>query len=455
MTTSMKDSRDAEIISRLLNVMEIKISQLTGSKDLQQQIGHLSAENQRLHQELTRVGEATKRVPMLEERLKKLEAMGSEGLIVEKQNLELKIQEVSHRVQVMKQQVDQLNVERQAKNNLAFQYKIKEMELKKVLKKERETIQEWRDKNQELKRTLRRLQRRLLRGGRLRHSQIQVDEELIETGPEGQAEGAMREQVLALKEAINLREMKIQDLQLKNQTLVNQLAKSPARDLKLKVQALQKEVDQRQGKIIQFESERKKLDQQISMLQARITDLQVSFQEQSRIITERSKKVQDLETTLRTGIQSKDAREIIVGLQEEAKDLREQIRGLERDVRILDRNAFSFKQQLDQSRTQAQALFRKNRELLLQLQHGGQVSVAARGSDMLDDVSEIETEMRDKDRKVTQLEQKVKNLGKEVEKLNFNMHSRDVKVEELNRIIDEFKVVISKANIKMGVSKKK
>ncbi len=457
MTANVKESKETAVLSKLLNIMEIKIAQLTGSNGLQKQISELASEKQQLQQKLLQYEKDATRVPRLEERIKQLEVQGQEILFKEKQNLELKIQETSRRISALQDQIEKLKVEKQEKINLAFQYKLKEINLKKIIAKERDAILELKGKNQELKRTLRRLQRRLLRGGRLRHTQIQMDNEIIEEGIGDKTDEAVKEQIIALKEEINVREMKIQELEMKNRQLINQLAKSPARDLKLQVQNLRKEVDLREGKILQFESERKKLEQQISMLQARITDLQVNFQEQSKIINDRTRKIKDLETTLRTGIQDKSARGIIVDLQEENKGLREKVRALEKDVRILDRNAFSFKQQVDQYRAQVQALFKKNRDLLIQLQSGGGVpaATASRGVDMLDEVSEIEMEMKDKDRKIRRMEQRVKDLEQEVEKMRFNMSSRDIKIDELNNIIDEFKQVMAKANIKIGIGKKK
>ncbi|MHA1315811.1 MAG: hypothetical protein ACTSRB_18040, partial [Candidatus Helarchaeota archaeon] len=453
MTANVKESKETAVLSKLLNIMEIKIAQLTGSNGLQKQISELASEKQQLQQKLLQYEKDATRVPRLEERIKQLEVQGQEILFKEKQNLELKIQETSRRISALQDQIEKLKVEKQEKINLAFQYKLKEINLKKIIAKERDAILELKGKNQELKRTLRRLQRRLLRGGRLRHTQIQMDNEIIEEGIGDKTDEAVKEQIIALKEEINVREMKIQELEMKNRQLINQLAKSPARDLKLQVQNLRKEVDLREGKILQFESERKKLEQQISMLQARITDLQVNFQEQSKIINDRTRKIKDLETTLRTGIQDKSARGIIVDLQEENKGLREKVRALEKDVRILDRNAFSFKQQVDQYRAQVQALFKKNRDLLIQLQSGGGVpaATASRGVDMLDEVSEIEMEMKDKDRKIRRMEQRVKDLEQEVEKMRFNMSSRDIKIDELNNIIDEFKQVMAKANIKIGI----
>ncbi|MHA1146408.1 MAG: hypothetical protein ACTSRW_16850, partial [Candidatus Helarchaeota archaeon] len=436
MTANVKESKETAVLSKLLNIMEIKIAQLTGSNGLQKQISELASEKQQLQQKLLQYEKDATRVPRLEERIKQLEVQGQEILFKEKQNLELKIQETSRRISALQDQIEKLKVEKQEKINLAFQYKLKEINLKKIIAKERDAILELKGKNQELKRTLRRLQRRLLRGGRLRHTQIQMDNEIIEEGIGDKTDEAVKEQIIALKEEINVREMKIQELEMKNRQLINQLAKSPARDLKLQVQNLRKEVDLREGKILQFESERKKLEQQISMLQARITDLQVNFQEQSKIINDRTRKIKDLETTLRTGIQDKSARGIIVDLQEENKGLREKVRALEKDVRILDRNAFSFKQQVDQYRAQVQALFKKNRDLLIQLQSGGGVpaATASRGVDMLDEVSEIEMEMKDKDRKIRRMEQRVKDLEQEVEKMRFNMSSRDIKIDELNNI---------------------
>ncbi|MHC1592424.1 MAG: hypothetical protein ACXQS8_10075 [Candidatus Helarchaeales archaeon] len=457
MSSESKELKEAEVLSKLLNVMELKIAQLSDSNGVQKQLQALAAEKQQLQEELMKYKEQASRVPALEERIKQLEIEGKDALFKEKQNLELKIQETSRRITALQEEIERLKVERQEKLNLAYQYKMRELAIKKILAKERELIKELKEKNQELKRTLRRLQRRLLRGGRLRQSQIQLDQEILEEGIKGKTNEAITEQITALKEEIKAREMKIQELQMKNRQLINQLAKSPARDLKLQVQNLKKEIDLRDGKIMQFETERKKMEQQISMLQARITDLQVTFQEQSKILNDRTKKIKDLETTLRTGIQDKNAKAIIVDLQEENKKLREQVRALEKDVRILDRNAFSFKQQVDQYRAQVQALFKKNRELLIQLQSGGVASseITSRGVDMLDEVSEIETEMKDKDRKIEKLERRVKALEQEIEKMNFNISSRDIKIDELNSIIDEFKQIMAKANIKVGISKKK
>ncbi|MHA1784599.1 MAG: hypothetical protein ACTSX4_04620, partial [Candidatus Helarchaeota archaeon] len=236
-----------------------------------------------------------------------------------------------------------------------------------------------------------------------------------------------------------------------------QITKSPARDLELKVQQLQKLVDEKEGRIFQFNSEKQKYEQQIQALQQRITDLQISYQEQAILLKNETKRVKDMEVTVRTGVQDTNARAVISKLQEENKKLREEIRQTEKDMKILDKNAYSFKQQLDQAKRQVHALFNKNRELMIQLQSGGGVKKPQfeRGTDLMAEAEGIEIEMRDRERKLNRLESMTKSLEQEISDLKYSISGRDIKINELENIINEMKIAMAKAGVKMGKKGKK
>ena len=234
------------------------------------------------------------------------------------------------------------------------------------------------------------------------------------------------------------------------------ITKSPTRDLEQQVQALQKEVDERDGKIFQFGTERQKYEAQIKGLQERITDLQVNYQDQAGLLKKEVKRLKDMEVSLRTGVKDVNARGMIAKMQEENKKLRDEVRQYDKDMKILDKSAYSFKQQLDQSKRQVHALYNKNRELMIQLQTGGTSKTKfEKGTDLMAEAEDLEIEMRDKDRKMHRLESMTKSLEQEISDLKYSISGRDIKIDEMRNVVNEMKTAMAKAGVKIGGKGKK
>ncbi|NVM03464.1 MAG: hypothetical protein HWN67_14140, partial [Candidatus Helarchaeota archaeon] len=380
----------------------------------------------------------------------------------EKENLEGDLEKISedyvkinNEIASQKELINKLTIENDKINNkLKREWKTNQ-DLRKTLQKERDTIDDLKSRVNELKRTLRRLQRRLSRGGRLFGIHIPVEK--IEDSEITVKEGNHKEQFEQMKFELQKRMDKITELEMKNRDLKNQIIKSPAKDLQLQIQAYKKDLDVKTGKVATFEAERKKLEQQIGFLQNRITDLQVNYQEQSKTINDREKRIGDLEKTMRLGIHEKSARDLIIDLQEKNKKLQTILREKERDIKNLDKNSFFYKQQLDVVKGQVQTLYAKNRELMTKLQQGGSISEAEIRSsvDILEAGTPFDKEMKDQQHKLRRLESRTESLEQEVSDLRFALHSKDAKIEELNQIMNELKVVLAKAKIEIGPKGKK
>ena len=428
-----KKSREERIL-RLIKNMEIKIVQLSkdGNKKQLQQLAFdkntYESKIARLENEMNEILERNEKLENSNLALKELEqelSSASDDIV----NLNNLISEL---------QVQNQGFENKIKNwvNEKRQYQVK-------LKKAREMIDLEKEKNSEIRRTIRRLERRLLRGGRISSIHIAVDESAPETDADKKFE------VQVYKDKISNLESKIKMLQLK-------ITKSPTRDLEQQVQALQKEVDERDGKIFQFGTERQKYEAQIKGLQERITDLQVNYQDQAGLLKKEVKRLKDMEVSLRTGVKDVNARGVIARMQEENKKLRDDVRQYDKDMKILDKGAYSFKQQLDQSKRQVHALYNKNRELMIQLQTGGTSKTKfEKGTDLMAEAEDLEIEMRDKDRKMHRLESMTKSLEQEISDLKYSISGRDIKIDEMRNVVNEMKAAMGKAGVKIGVKGKK
>lgn len=470
----VSNSDDLERILNLTKIMSLKIAQLSPENQIHAQLenlGYIKTDHEKIISEYKKQAEQIspllQQVSKLEKELNEYrENFDSsarstiEQIQQEKGELEEKYQNLSEELTNIKiksteqnEIIEKLTVENQESNNkLQGQWQANQ-EVRKALLKERNIINQLNARIQDLKNTLRRLQRRLIRGGKLYGLYIPV-EKIEETEISSQDN---KEQIEQMKFELSKRLDKITELEMKNRELKNQIMKSPTKDLELQIQSLQKEMGTRDGKIATFEAERKKLEEQIGILQNRITDLQVSFQDQSKGVSDREKKIADLENTMRLGIHEKSARDLVIDLQEKNKKLQEQLRQKEKDVTTLDKNSFFYKQQLDVMKSQVQTLYAKNREYLTKLQQGGTVSKAEidRGMDVLEGTTEFDKEMKDQAHKLKRLEGMTQNLEQEISDLRFALHSKDAKIEELNQIMSELKITLANAKIQVGTTKKK
>ena len=429
-----EDSQEARMLKPLKN-MELKIAQLSDANSLKKQVQQLTFDK----------NEYEIKMQQLADKIRTLESRNGmlENNNVTIKELESELSLASDELVNLNNQISELKINNQGLDNKIRNWINEKREYQVKLKQARDAIQLEKEKNSEIRRTIRRLERRLLRGGRIQA--IHVATESAE--PESDADK---------KFEIKVYQDKIANLENKIKMLQLQITKSPARDLQLKVQDLQKLVDEKEGKIFQFNAERQKYEDQLKGLQQRITDLQVSYQEQAGVLKKEANRVKDMEVSMRTGVKDADARAVISKLQEENKKLREEIRENDKDIKILDKNAYSFKQQLDQSKRQIHALYNKNRELMIQLQTGGggKAPKFEKGTDLMAEAEGIEVEMRDKERKLNRLESMVKSLEQEIGDLKYSLSGRDIKIDELNNILNEMKVAMAKAGVKMGIKNK-
>ncbi|NHI94006.1 MAG: hypothetical protein EAX96_16070 [Candidatus Lokiarchaeota archaeon] len=428
-----KDSQEERIL-KLISNMELKLAQLSDTNGLKKQVQELIFDKNNYE---IRIKQLQDQILELQSRNQKLE---NGNLTIKELESELSL--ASDELVSLNNQISELMIKNQGLENKIRNWVNEKREYQIKLKKTRELIQVEKENNSEIKRTIRRLERRLLRGGKIQAINIATA-------------SAEPESVADKKFEIKVYHDKILNLENKIKMLQLQITKSPARDLELKVQELEKLVDEKEGKIFQFNTERQKYEQQLKGLQQRITDLQVSYQEQAAILQKENKRAKDMEVSMRTGIKDVNAREVISKLQEENKKLREDLRQNDKDIKILDKNTYSFKQQLDQAKRQIHALFNKNRELMIQLQtgEGSKTQKFEKGTDLMADAEDIEIEMRNKERKLNRLESMVKSLEQEIGDLKYSLSGRDIKIDELNNIVNEMKTVMAKSGIKMGTKK--
>ncbi|MHA1377659.1 MAG: hypothetical protein ACTSRG_04655 [Candidatus Helarchaeota archaeon] len=464
---------DLTKILNLTKIMSLKIAQLSDESKITTQLKNLENLNRDYETIICEYSEQAaapleKKILDLEQELQdyrnKFDSNAKktiEKLINEKKELEKNLElasedliQANNKISEQNEKINQLTIENQQMNNkLHGEWKCTQ-DIRKALQQERIMREDLKGRISELKRTLRRLNRRLSRGGRLFGIHIPV--ERIEED-EIEATDNNKEKFAQMKFELQKRLDKITELEMKNRELKNQIMKSPKKDLELQIQNLNKELDSRKGKISTFESERKKLEAQISALQNRITDLQVNFQEQSKIISDRDKRIKDLENTMRLGIHEKKTRDLVVDLQEKNKKLQYELRQKETDIKNLDKNAFFYKQQLDVLKQQVSTLYAKNRELVSKIQHGGTISAADLRKDveLFDGSSSFDKEMKDQKHKLHRLEEMTKNLEQETADLRFALHSKDAKIDQLAQMMSELKIILAKAKIQVGPKAKK
>jgi len=430
----VKGSREERILGLIKN-MEIKIVQLSkdgNKKQLQQLIFDKNA----FESKIARLENEIQEVLIRNEKLEN----SSEAI----KELENELSHASDDIVNLNNLISELKIQNQGFENKIKNWVDEKRQYQTKLKKSRDMIELEKEKNSEIRRTIRRLERRLLRGGRISSIHIAVDESVPETDADIQFE-------------MNVYKDKISNLESKIKMLQLQITKSPTRELELQIQSLQKNVGEKDGKIFQFDTERQKYETQISALQNRITDLQVNYQEQAGLLKKEVKRLKDMEVTLRTGVKDVNARDVIARIQEENKKLREEVRQYDKDMKIVDKSAYSFKQQLDQSKRQVHALYNKNRELLIQIQSGSPSKTThfEKGTDIMADAEDLEIEMRDKDRKMNRLESLTKSLEQELADMKYSISGRDIKIDELRNIANEMKSAMAKAGVKIGVKGKK
>ncbi|MHA1298904.1 MAG: hypothetical protein ACTSO9_05610 [Candidatus Helarchaeota archaeon] len=459
---------DIAKIMNLTKLMSFKIAQLSPEPKIMAQLEKLDYLNQDFGNFIFEYKAQAEKIAPLRQKIANLEKELSEyrnsiDLKVKKtiqdleKNLEIASEDLvlaNNKISELNQSVNKLTLENQKLNNKLQREWKSTQDIRKELQKEREIREDLKARINELKRTLRRLQRRLSRGGRLFGIHIPV-ERIEDT--EITTKGNHQEQIEQMKFELQKRLDKITELEMKNRDLKNQLIKSPAKDLQLQIQTLQKELDSKTGKIATFEAERTKLEQQIRVLENRITDLQVNYQEQTKVINDKEKRIKDLENTMRLGIHEKSTRDLVIDLQEKNKKLQSEIRQKDIDLKNLDKNAFFYKQQLDVVKRQVQTLYAQNRELVTKLQHGGTISSAdlQREVDLFDGSSKFDQEMREQQHRLKRLEDMNKSLEQEISDLRYMIHAKDAKLEEMHDMMNQLKVVLAKAKIQVGPKGKK
>ena len=456
--------------------MGLKIAQLSPKNQIQTQLEQFTILNQDYEtiirgykKQVEQISPLLQRISKLEKKLNEYQdnfdpkAKSSiEQLQAEKEELQENLEKISkdfininEKIATQANIINELIVKNQKINNqLMGQWKASN-DLRKVLRKERINNTQLKDNNQELKRTLRRLQRRLARSGKLFGIHIPI-EKIEDTEIYGKVENNLKEQLEQMKFELSKRLDKITELEMKTRELKNQIIKSPTRDLQLQIQTLKKVFATKEGKIKTFETERRKTEQQIVILQKRITDLQVNYQEQSKTIHDREKRISEMETIMRLGIHKKSARDLIVDLQEKNKILEDLLQRRERDIRNLDKNTYFLRQQLDVARKQVQSLYAKNKKLIAKLQQDGIIlgKELDLGVDFYEGTTKFEQEIKDPGNKYKRLENIIKNLKQEITDLRFALFKKNAKNEELSQMMSELKTILAKAKIQADVKKK-
>ena len=297
---------DITRIMNLTKLMSLKITQLSPEPKIVSQLENLTHFNQHFDdiicqykEEAEKILPLRQKISILEDELKNYHDSKTSKMIQRLQNEKLELEQsleiASEDLIKANETINQLTIENQKANNkLQGEWKSTQ-DIRKTLQNERAIQEDLKTRINELKRTLRRLQRRLSRGGRLYGIHIPL-EKIEDTEVASSSDN--KEQIQQMKFELQKRMDKITELEMKNRELKNQVIKSPAKDLQLQIQNLTKELDAKEGKIGTFQAERTKLEQQIKGLETRITDLQVGYQDQSKFITDRDKRIKDLQQAL-------------------------------------------------------------------------------------------------------------------------------------------------------------
>jgi chromosome segregation ATPase len=358
-------------------------------------------------------------------------------------------------------------------NNKAYGEIIESKKLRTTLHNERNKIKQLEADKKELEFAIRRLENRLLMNGRLIGLSIPVrsigdlsGDKKTESSDSIQFQAEIRRMSMELNkktERIKTLEFEIKDLQEK-------LDQSDTRDIQLENEKLKQELEKKNSTILDFKTLRKKMTVQIRNLQNRITDLQNELKVRTDEVESNRKVINELETAVKTGIKDADARDIITKLQSDSKELRSEIKAMDSAIRAQDKTNFGMREQVKDLKNQLAKLYNQSKWQLSQLHRYHEIleragiDPSSYGLDKSkitadfkrivqsdDRGSGIGAEISKKDKKIQQLENYVGVLEKDMEEIKFRLMSRDVKINELEDIINDIKIQVAKKGLKIQV----
>ena len=377
-------------------------------------------------------------------------------------SLNQKLSNEINSVSELKVQISQLS------NKLSGESKEKK-QLRQILQNERKTIENLRAEVKGLDYAKRRLERRLTTkgGSYLRGLSIPIEHLEISEDLSSQADEDIRSQIKTMNFELQKRLDRIKELEIRNQDLKQRLAKSSDHDLQMEIQNLKSELESRKGSIMGLESTRKKLMEQIEAHQQRIAELQNKVMLQGKELEERNKNIKNLEVTVSSGVQDDQARTVIQNLQQQNRDFRNEVRESEKIIRSLEKNIKFLQTQLKTQKEESYKLYNQTKDQIILIQklqtalsqggHAADVDLkalkaATRSSSLLEEEGpSLDSEIKERDRKINRLETYVANFKQEVEDLQFRITSRDVKIDELTNIIKEIKRDIASSKGKIIV----
>jgi chromosome segregation ATPase len=352
----------------------------------------------------------------------------------------------------------------QLKNQLASEA-TQNQELRKTLQNERQTIQTLQSEKKGLENALYRLERRLTAKGALRGLSIPVHHLEISADLKGKADTEIQEQIQNMNFELQKRLDRIKELEMRTNELKERLAKSSTHDLQMELQTLKSDLDARKGTIMGYESNQKKLMEQLESLQKRIVELQNKIMVQGKEIDEKNNMVKNLETAVSSGVHDQQAREVIQNLQNQNRDLRNEARESEKTIRSLEKNTKFLQTEMKNQKDQSYKLYSQSKDQLTLIQklqaalrQGGSSAAGldlkdlrSASSALGDEGASLDSEIKERDRKIARLESYTTSVKQEIEDLQFQISSRDVKVDELTTILHELKENIANSKAKIIV----
>ncbi|NVM27479.1 MAG: hypothetical protein HWN65_01445 [Candidatus Helarchaeota archaeon] len=378
----------------------------------------------------------------------------------ELKSLKSSFEALSERTEVLSQNELEMG---QLKNKVAGEWR-KNQQLRQTLQNEREKIKILIEEKKGLEYALRRLERRLLKkGSSLRGLSIPVHHLEVSEDIVGKADAEIQEQIQNMNLELQKRLDRIKELEIRNNDLKERLAKSSTRDLQIEADRLRRELETKTGSIMGLESTRKKLIEQIEGFQQRVGDLQNKIMLQGKDIEEKNKMIKNLEIAVSSGVHDQQARDVIQNLQKQNREFRNEVRDGEKIIRLLENNIKFLQTQLKQQKEQSYKLYTQSRDqvILIQklqsaLKRGGSTagietidSIKAVSSLLEEEGPSLDSEIRERDRKIKRLESYIESMKQEVEDLQFRMTSRDVKIDELNNVLKEIKADLASSKTKI------
>lgn len=352
----------------------------------------------------------------------------------------------------------------QLKNQMATEVN-QNQELHKTLLNERNTIQTLQLEKKGLENALHRLERRLIAKGYLRGLSIPVQHLEISEDLKGKADAEIQEQIKNMNFELQKRLDRIKELEMRINELKERLAKSSTHDLQVEIQTLKSDLEARKGTIMGYESNQKKLMEQIDSLQKRTVELQNKLMAQGKEIDEKNTMVKNLETAVSSGVHDQQAREVIQNLQNQNRDLRNEVRENEKIIRSLEKNTKFLQTEMKNQKDQSYKLYTQSKDQLTLIQklqtalrQGGASTAGLDLKDLRnapsalgDEGTSLDSEIKERDRKIARLESYSASIKQQIEDLQFQITSRDVKVDELTTIIRELKENIANSKAKIIV----